>query len=163
MMQAAPARMTARSAISPDGEDRGERRDGEHRQTDEQNALAAVLVTQRAGRQQQPGEHHGIGVNDPQLLGLCRTRVARQPRQSNVEHRYRRDDDRQRGAHHDQDQPAARRADLRRLARRGCGAHRASFPRVGFCPGTRRWVRSTPTRSLRRMADGVGTVMKFSS
>jgi hypothetical protein len=52
------------------GERRGERAGGEDAQADEQRALAAAPVAQRAGGEQQPGEHQGVGVDDPlQLAG----------------------------------------------------------------------------------------------
>ena len=47
----------------------GQRREagagGEDGQAGDQDRLAAVAVSQCAGRQQQPGEHQGVGVDDP--------------------------------------------------------------------------------------------------
>jgi hypothetical protein len=46
------------------------RADGEHQQAGEQDTLAAEAVTHRTGGDDQAGEQHDVGVDDPQQL--CR-------------------------------------------------------------------------------------------
>jgi hypothetical protein len=50
----------------------------EPQETDEQHALAAEAIAQRADRQQQAGEHDRVGIDDPGDLGLRGASVASQ-------------------------------------------------------------------------------------
>jgi hypothetical protein len=62
-------------------------RAGERRQAGQECPLAAEAVRGAAGHQQQPGEHHHVGVDDPLQLACGRVQVADQGGQHDVEHR----------------------------------------------------------------------------
>ena len=51
------------------GEPGDEQPDGEHAEAAEEGPLAPEAVAERPGRQQQAGEHEGVGVDDPVELG----------------------------------------------------------------------------------------------
>ena len=71
MMSAAPAPMTARASdeLVDAARVRGARRGGpEHGEPAEQHAPAPEAIAERAGQQQQPGEHERVGVDDPLQL-----------------------------------------------------------------------------------------------
>ena len=77
MMNAAPAPMTARAAISastPPAKAAAADASAEHREPGEQRAPAPEAVAERAGEQQQPGEHERVGVDHPLQLARCRRR-----------------------------------------------------------------------------------------
>ena len=110
MMNAAPAPMTARRGdqrVDAAGV-RGRRRGGaEHRQPGEQRAPAPVAVAERAGQQQQPGEHERVRVDDPLQLADVRVEVAHERRQRDVDDRVVDDDREQAHAQHAEREPAA--------------------------------------------------------
>ena len=113
MMNAAPAPMTARAAIEPvdAARVRGRRRgDAEHREPGEQRAPAPVAIAERAGQQQQPGEHERVGVDHPLQLADVRVEVAHQRRQRDVDDRVVDDDGEQAHAQHAERRASAARA-----------------------------------------------------
>ena len=76
---AAPAPCTARPAITTlgrAGEAADHGPDAEHHEADEQRLLAPEAVAERAGGEQQPGEHEGVGVDDPLQAGGAGAEVA---------------------------------------------------------------------------------------
>ena len=109
MTNAAPRPMTARPTMMAAGtvDERREQRAGEeHREAGLQRALAAVPVADRAGGQQQAGEHQAVGIDHPLLGGDRRVELAGQRGQGHVERGVADDDDHQAGAQHRQDLPA---------------------------------------------------------
>ena len=76
-ISAAPTPISARPTIKRSADESaapGEGRGGaEHDQPDDQRPLAAVLVAEPAGGEEQAGEHEQVGVDDPlQLAGRWR-------------------------------------------------------------------------------------------
>ena len=68
IVSAAPAPMRARNAMSSvdrSGEGGADRPQCEHGEPDQEEPLAAEPVGQRPSDEQQAGEHHGVGVDDP--------------------------------------------------------------------------------------------------
>ena len=107
---AAPAPMSTRAAISIAGVVDGERptrRGAEDDQPGDQDALAAVPVAERAGGQQQPGEHDRVRVDDPGQLGLAGPGGPGQVGQRDVQPADRGDDHHQRQRDDGEDGPAA--------------------------------------------------------
>ena len=85
---AAPAPMSARvrdELVGGRGERRQQAGHPDHRQPELQGALATVAITQRAGRQQQAGEHQAVGVGDPLQLRLGGVQLAHERGQRHVE------------------------------------------------------------------------------
>ena len=77
MMNAAPAPMTARATMSPSTPPAyaaHRRGDAEHREPGEQRAPASEAIAERAGQQQQPGEHERVRVDHPLQLAHVRAR-----------------------------------------------------------------------------------------
>jgi len=76
---AAPSPITARNAISAGGGDEHGQRGcpAEDDDSDQQDALAPVAITEGASRQQQAGEDQRVRVDDPLQLRLRRARRAR--------------------------------------------------------------------------------------
>ncbi len=85
---------------------RRRRADGEQDDAGLQRALATEAVTDAAGRQQQPCEHEGVGIDDPLDLAVGGTEIADQRGDRHVEDRVVHDDDQQRQAQHAQRHPA---------------------------------------------------------
>ncbi len=67
-------------------------RDAEHRQAAREQLPPAEPVAERAGEQQQTGEHDGVGVDDPGDLGLGGAGLAGEVGQCDVQAADRRDD-----------------------------------------------------------------------
>ena len=89
------------------GEHADQRPEAEDDEAGLQRALAPEAVAERGGREQQPGEHQAVGVDDPLDVGVGRPDAALggrqlQRRQGDVEHGVADDDDDQRGAQHGQ-------------------------------------------------------------
>ena len=72
-----------------------------------QRALAAEAVAERAGREQQAGEHERVDGDDPLELRLGGVQLARQRRDRDVEARVADEDDQQAQAEHGEGPPAA--------------------------------------------------------
>ena len=110
MVNAAPTPMTARHAMTTAGSLASAARAAapipKTARPVEQRPLAAVAVADRAREQQQPGEHHGVGVDDPLHLGLRGAGLDREARQRDVEPAHRRDHHHQRDRDRGQHQPA---------------------------------------------------------
>ena len=107
---AAPAPCTARPTMTSSAESARpliERAEGEHAEADEQRALAAEAVAEGAGGEQQPGEHQGVGVDDPLQHRGAGVELGLQRRQRHVERRHRHHDHDQREAQHAEEEPAA--------------------------------------------------------
>ena len=78
----------------------------EEDQADGQRALTSELVAERAGGEQQAGEHDDVRVDDPLQIGPARTQVAHDRRQRDVEDRVVDRDDHERHAEDGQGVPA---------------------------------------------------------
>ena len=89
------------------GERRRGRTQAEQDDADLQCALAAEAVRQRAGGEEQPGEHERVGVDDPLDVGVRGLQVGHQRRDRHVEDRVVHHDDHQRHAQHGEDDPTA--------------------------------------------------------
>ena len=103
MINAPATPMTARHAISCHiavDMRREPGADEEQHQPELQRALAPVPVAERAGREQQPGEHERVDGDDPLQLRLGRVQLARQRRDRDVEARVADEDDQQAQAEH---------------------------------------------------------------
>src|SRR5207302_1837971 len=67
--------------------ERGEARArAEYHETDGECAFAAEAVTERPAREQEPGEHEGVGVDDPLELGGAGVELADECGDGDVEH-----------------------------------------------------------------------------
>ena len=126
MMNAAPAPITARAAISwldAAGGRRARRRAAPNTaQPGEQRAAPPVAVTEGAGEQEEAGEHQRVRVDDPLELAEVRVEVAREGRERDVDDRVIDDDREQARAEHGE--PAASagvRSSRDRRAARGRG------------------------------------------
>ncbi len=82
--------------------------------------LAAVAVAQRTGEEQQAGEDHGVGVDDPCQLRLGRAGITSQAGQGHVEATDRRDHRHERQADDHEDESPACRRELGRAGHEGC-------------------------------------------
>ena len=106
MRSAAPRPVSARSPMSGPAEldeRRQERSDAEDGGTGDQRAAAAEPVADRAGGEQQRGEHQGVRVDDPLLRRLAGVEAGGDARHRVGEHRHAGDDHHQGRAHHRQD------------------------------------------------------------
>ena len=140
-------------------------RGAEDDQADEEQALATVTVPEDAGEEQQPGEDHGVGVDDPGEPGLAGSSVPGQAGQGQIEAADGRDDGHQGDDHDGEDGagPPGRHRGGRVLHRntaleagwtRGwcctsSAPSRSCSPRWSSSPST---PRPPSTRSLRRGA-----------
>ena len=112
MIRAAPAPATAAEGdqlAGAAGEGGAQRGQGEDGQPGLEGALAAEAVADGAGRQEQPGEHEGVGVDDPLEPGLGGVEGVGpgQRRQGHVGRRDGGDDQDEVDAQDAEDQPAA--------------------------------------------------------
>ena len=108
IVSAAPAPMKARNAMSVDhrsGQGRADRPQCEHSEPDEEEPLAAEPVGQRPSDEQQAGEHHGVGVDDPLELARRGMQVPDERRECDVEDGVVDVDDQRRQTHDGQRQP----------------------------------------------------------
>ena len=98
----------ARDELTHAGRLRRERRaDEEQHEPELQRALAAEAVAERAGREQQPGEHERVDRDDPLQLRLGRVQLARERGDRDVEARVADEDDQQAQAEDRERPPAA--------------------------------------------------------
>ncbi len=110
MTNAAPAPMSARVAISwfgfwakVDSNDG----DADGQQAELEGALATEAVTEGTGREQQPGEHDRVGVDDPLELGGRGAEVLLEGRQRHVEGAVADHDEHEAEAEHARGSPSA--------------------------------------------------------
>ena len=109
MINAPAAPITARHAISCHiavDSDASAGADEEQHQPELQRALAPEAVAERAGREQQAGEHERVARDDPLQLRLGRVELARERRDRDVEARVADEDDQQAEAQHRERPPA---------------------------------------------------------
>ena len=116
------------------GRERGRARRGpEHREPDEQEALAAVAVAEHRERQEQPGEHEPVRRRDPLQVGLVGVQLATEARDRDREDGVVDHDHAQREAQHDEREPPPRMPRRRALHhRRRLGTPR----RTGVSPSS---------------------------
>ena len=89
------------------GQAADQRADGEHAEADEQRTLAPEAVAEGTRREQQAGEHQGVGVDDPLQHRGAGVELGLQRRQRHVQRRHRHHDHDQRQAQHAEQEPAA--------------------------------------------------------
>ncbi|CAA9578623.1 MAG: hypothetical protein AVDCRST_MAG33-3353 [uncultured Thermomicrobiales bacterium] len=126
-------------------EDRRGRRAAEDGQPGQQDALAAEPVADRASRQQEPGEHDRVGIDDPLQLALGRAGVPCETWQRDVEAADGGDHHHQGEGHHTED-------DLTLPDRQDfLVAHRVVPPVNSTCVEFRMcrilWVRNSPVKT----------------
>ena len=87
------------------GEGRQHRADAEDGHADEERAAAPVAVAEAPRREQEPGEHQDVGVDDPLQVAGRRVELVDERRQGDVEDRVVEDDQQQAQAQDPQRQP----------------------------------------------------------
>ena len=83
-----------------------QRAEGEHAETEEQRPFATEAVAESARREQQAGEHKGVGVDDPLQHRGAGIQLGLQRRHRHVERGHRHHDHDQREAQHAEQEPA---------------------------------------------------------
>ena len=85
-----------------------QRREGEHRQAEQEDPFAADQVTDATGKQEQAAERDQVGIDDPGEARLREAEIVLDRRQGDVHDCLVEDDHQEAGAQHDERQPAGR-------------------------------------------------------